>query len=81
MTSKAELKRQLKILSDCVSVSIYGMDMLFKDKRIPKDIGESLAKIVNQLDLFNDKARYGFLGVNFRTDDKAKAVKKILAKD
>ena len=76
-----DIKKQLKLLSDCVSVSIYGMDLIFADKRIPPDIGRKLAKITNQLDYFNDRIRYFSLGVDHRTDDKVKAVKKILSKE
>lgn len=40
--------------------------------------GSAIAKLLNELDLANDRLRYGELGVNFRTDDKKKVLTKLV---
>jgi hypothetical protein len=47
------------------------------DKTIPRPISKMLGKVTGQLEMKNDLARYGALGVDYRKDDKKKAVEKL----
>src|SRR5688572_5533872 len=69
------MKEQLRRLTDAVLVYVAGMDaMVAARKDVPDDIGRWLAQNVHALEFTNDAARYHGLGINFRTDDKERAV-------
>lgn len=72
-------KRDLKRLSDAVLVFLHLLDaeMMAPSTEMR---GRRVAKLCNLLDLENDRVRFGALGVNFRKDNKDKAVAKLLRK-
>ena len=74
-----QLRKALQGLSDAVLVHLHYTDtMIGKDATLPNKVGGKLALLVNELELANDKVRYQNLGVDYRKDDKTKAVKKLL---
>ena len=81
---QAEIKRlrkHLQRLSDVVLLTVHNLDEGFrKSKAIPKESSENLARLANYLEHENDLVRYSILGVDFRTDDKQKVVRKIISK-
>jgi hypothetical protein len=77
----AETRRALQRLSDAILLFADAVDAAFMhDKTVPRKAGAKLARLVEYLDVENDQARYFVLGVNYRTDDKAKAVARLKAK-
>ncbi len=75
---RRELRHYLQSLSDSVLLYVDWMDTTIgPDKTISKPVSSLIAKGINALVLVNDRARYGVLGVDFRKDDKAKAVKRL----
>lgn len=66
-------KKGLQQLTDAVLVALAQIDTLMKQPP-GLDRDQKLARISNWLEQHNDAARYSVLGVNFRTDDKGKAV-------
>lgn len=76
-----ELRRALQRLSDAVLLHLHVLDGdIGKDTTIPQPVGSRLAKMVNLLDMENDLIRFNTLGVDYRKDNKPKAVQKLLAK-
>lgn len=76
-----ESRRALQRLSDAVLLHLHVLDNdIGKDKTIPKEASSKLGKLANWLDQENDRIRYHSLGVDYRKDDKAKAVQKIIRK-
>jgi hypothetical protein len=72
-------RKALKHLSDTVLVFLARMDeKVGPDKSIPGETGKLLAAWANDLDMVNDGVRYNHLGVDFRKDDKAKVVQKLM---
>lgn len=75
----AKQRKALQHLSNTVMVFLHRLDeQVGPDKRIPKEVGRLLAAWANDLDMVNDGVRFNHLGVDFRKDDKAKAVKKLM---
>ena len=66
-----EQKRALRDLSATVSGFIVRLDA---EMKLPSDYtrGKRIAALTNALDMSNDLVRYNHLGVNFRTDKKAR---------
>jgi len=74
-----ELRKSLQLLSDAILLHLHALDNeCSPDKSIPRETGKRIAKIANWLDMENDKIRYSALGVDFRKDDKTKAVRKLM---
>jgi len=74
-----DLRKQLQHLSDAVLLHLHALDTgIGAEKTLPRDIGSKMAKIANTLDMENDRIRFSALGVDFRKDDKAKAVAKLM---
>lgn len=76
-----ELRRALQRISDAVLLHLHVLDSdIGKDKTIPKEASSKLGKLANWLEQENDRVRYHVLGVDYRKDDKAKAVQKLIRK-
>ncbi len=74
-----DLRKHLRLLSNAVLLHLHALDHeCAPDKTIPRETGSRIAKIANWLDMENDKVRYAALGVDFRKDDKTKAVRKLM---
>jgi glucose-6-phosphate-specific signal transduction histidine kinase len=74
-----KLKRQarettasLKQLSQSCFVFLRRLDDLMKTTKVELTTGKAIAHLANELELANDRIRYGSLGVDFRKDDKDK---------
>ncbi len=68
----------LQSLSDSILLYVDWMDTkIGPEKSISKPISSLIAKGINALVLVNDRVRYSSLGVDFRTDDKKKAIAKL----
>jgi len=77
--SERALKRELQQLSNAILLFANHMDQIVAtDRRIPTLTGRQLARLLNALDLANDRVRYFTLGVDFRSDDKALAAKRLM---
>lgn len=74
-----ELRRHLQDLADGVLLYLDGLDTVMKLPDSPER-GRRIAALANALDMANDKARYGALGVDYRRDDKGAATKKLRAR-
>uniref|UniRef100_A0A6H1ZZ81 Uncharacterized protein n=1 Tax=viral metagenome TaxID=1070528 RepID=A0A6H1ZZ81_9ZZZZ len=75
---RGELRKALQSLSDSVLLYVDWMDTkIGPEKSISKPVSSLIAKGINALVLVNDRVRYGSLGIDFRKDDKAKAIKKL----
>ena len=77
----SEARKQLRAtkgLSDAVLLFIYWADKIMLDDR--KEASGKLALLVNSLEMTNDSVRYTYLGVDFRSDNKEIAAKKIINK-
>ena len=73
-----EMRKALQTLSDTVLLGLDALDKAVATRRdLPTDFGHWLGKWVNTLDMANDSVRYAKLGVDYRKDDKDKAVLKI----
>lgn len=74
-----KLKRELQKLSDAVLLMLDAIDL---EMRMPSthERGKRIAAIANEMDQFNDGIRYFTLGVDYRTDDKHKAVARLKKK-
>lgn len=74
LTTKADVKKltaHLRDLTAAVTKHLRELDdALTLDRSVPGDVGQHLARIANDLDLANDRARYFGLGVDYRTDKK-----------
>lgn len=68
-----QLKKALQGLCDNVLVAVSQLDAAMKE---PDSVlrGKRIATIANWLEMRNDGVRYSHLGVDFRKDDKVKAV-------
>ena len=76
-----DLRKALLSLSDTVLLYLDAVDeQIGKDRTVPREAGSRLAKLSNELDHANDLIRFGSLGVDYRTDDKVKAVQRLKAK-
>lgn len=74
------MRQHLQRLSDAVLLHLHALDKtLSAEKTIAQDTSRKLAEIANWLELENDRIRYGILGIDFRQDDKPKAVRRLLA--
>lgn len=72
-------RKALQHLSDTVMVFLHRLDeQVGPDKRIPKELGRLMAAWANDLDMVNDAIRFNVLGVDFRKDNKARAVQKLM---
>lgn len=70
-------QRKTKQLTDCVMLMLADLDALLEARRdLPDQVGRDIARWANALDMANDSVRYSN-GVDFRKDDKARAVKKL----
>lgn len=68
-----DLRAALQTLSDNVLLFLDALDKAMAGPEGPER-GKRIAHLSNQLDLVNDGVRYNALGVDFRKDDKPKAV-------
>lgn len=66
-------RNHLKVLTEEVRLHIAELDRLCKLPSTP-DRGRALAKLANDLEMANDKARYFGLGIDYRTDEKGRLV-------
>lgn len=62
-------KKSLRELSAAVTAAVKAIDAEMSLPQSPER-GSRIAKILNALDMANDKVRYFRLGVDFRTDRK-----------
>lgn len=69
-------KKALQVLSDNILLYLNQLDEVMARPE-SRERGEMIAKLANALDVANDSVRYHTLGVNWRKDDKKKAVEKI----
>jgi hypothetical protein len=69
-------EKALQQLSDDVLLFLHELDRLMK---LPSTVGrgKQIAKCCNWLEMQNDRLRFGMLGVDYRKDDKEKAVTKL----
>jgi len=78
---RGELRKSLQSLSDAVLLYSDWMDKkIGPDKSISRPVSSLIARGLNALNWVNDQARYGPLGVDFRTDDKDKVIEKLKGK-
>lgn len=69
-------RRALQKLTDDILIGLEAMDKSIANRTdIPRPVSEWLGKWSNVLDMANDAARYHGLGVNFRRDDKGRALR------
>jgi hypothetical protein len=73
---RGKLRKSLQSLSDATLLFLNYLDTVIGPE-IPRLMGQKLAKAVNSFDVINDQIRYGLLGVDFRKDNKAIAIKKL----
>lgn len=73
-------RKELQKLSDAVLLMLDALDREMRQGITITGHGSRVAKIMNGIDEVNDGVRYFALGVNFRTDDKKKAVAKLIKK-
>lgn len=68
--------KELRVLSDAVLLFLHELDVQMK---LPSthERGKRIATLSNWLDLQNDQIRFGTLGIDYRKDDKEKAVAKL----
>jgi hypothetical protein len=71
-----DLRKALQSLSDSALLFLNYLDTVIGPE-IPLEMGKKLAKAANLFDFVNDQVRFGHLGVDFRKDDKAAAIKKL----
>lgn len=69
--------KALQGLSDNVLLFLHQLDKVMRSPE-SKNRGAEVAKLCNALDLTNDQVRFGSLGVDFRADDKALVVARLL---
>jgi len=70
-----ETRAELRNLADAVLMYLASLDdAVARRKDIPHDVSKWLAANANKLEMANDHARYFALGVNYRTDNKARAL-------
>lgn len=73
-----KVRRDLERLSNVVLLFIDTADRHFaSDPTIPRAAGSLMAQFLNCLEQSNDQIRYSTLGVNYRTDDKPKAIRRL----
>lgn len=66
---QARVERLEKALTNAVLAFIAQMDVVMKEPH-SDDRDKMLARLINALEIENDRARYFALGVDFRTDEK-----------
>lgn len=64
-------KKALTKLTGDVINAIAAIDLIMKERESPER-GKKIAAVTNALEMANDSVRYSVLGVDFRTDKKAK---------
>lgn len=64
-----KLRRRLKALTSVVMKAIAAIDAEMKGPSTPER-GKRIAAIMNALEMENDKTRYFYLGIEYRTDKK-----------
>jgi hypothetical protein len=70
-----EQRKAVRRLSDYLLLSLDQLDEAVGSRRdIPSDVSTWLAKLANALDQENDRVRFFTLGVDFRKDNKPRAV-------
>jgi hypothetical protein len=69
--SAKDVRRHLVGLTSAVRTHLAALDQLMLGPSTYKR-GRQVARLCNQLDMENDKARYFGLGIDFRTDKKSK---------
>jgi hypothetical protein len=79
LKERGKLRKELQRLSDSTLLFLHYLDTVIGPE-IPPLMGKKLASAANKFDLINDQVRYGSLGVDFRKDDKKKAIKKLREK-
>lgn len=62
-------KQALQELSMACFIFLRRLDEVMKPPATPED-GKTIATLANRLEIANDSARYFYLGVDFRNDDK-----------
>lgn len=65
-------KKALKDLSDAAWTALRAIDRIMKEPESNRR-GKMIAEAMNGLEFANDRARYSYLGVDFRTDKKPAA--------
>lgn len=70
-------QKDLKNLSDSILIFLHFLDQI-GNTIDDQEVGSKIAKLATALDMANDRARFFALGVDYRRDDKAKAVAKLL---
>lgn len=69
-------RRALQKLTDEILIGLEAMDKSIANRTdIPRPVSEWLGKWSNVLDMANDAARYHGLGVDFRRDNKSRALR------
>ena len=73
-----EQRKALRDLTNAVLLYLDNLDgAVATRKDIPHDVSEWLGRNAGLLDMANDQVRYFALGVNYRTDNKKRAVAKL----
>ncbi len=72
-----ETRKALQGLSDSALVFLGRLDQLMRQPE-SRERGAAIAKLANAFEMVNDQVRYGPLGVDFRTDDKAKVLARLM---
>jgi hypothetical protein len=75
---RGKLRKDLQTLSDSILIYADWMDRkIGPEKSISRPISSLIGKSLNALEMVNDRVRFGSLGVDFRKDDKKRAVEKL----
>lgn len=77
-TDLRKTTKALRTLSNELLVFFHEYDSVMRQPA-SEARGKAAATLLNRLEMRNDAIRYGVLGVDFRTDDKAAAVQNIKA--
>lgn len=73
-------RREMMHLTNCVMLALADLDdKVGPRKDVPHDLSVWFAGWANALDMVNDRMRYSN-GVDFRTDNKSKAIERLRAK-
>ncbi len=74
-------KKALQDLSDSILLYASALTDMVGDRHdVPRDVSSWLGKTISTLEMQNDQVRFFTLGVDFRKDNKQKAVAKIIKK-
>ena len=76
-----ELRKHLADLTNTVMLHVHDLDeLLGSTKNLATAKSAALARLTNQIEIENDKARYFGLGLGISPEDKAKLLMKLLKK-